>query len=192
MITDIANYLKQCFPDSFVEYTGMRHDFTLNPYTRIAKDKNDNEIFLTAKEFDLLYFLISHKEQVSTKEQIYENVWGYDYPADPNNLTSFIRKLRKKIEPEPFTLQKALNWLHRQAAPTLKMVEELDKQNNTTILRDMLDNTELKEKHKHLLLLEKSKPEDRIDTAKAKEHRKSRYTIALSEKLIKNRIDIFN
>lgn len=41
------------------------------------------------------------KEQVFTKEQIYENVWGYDYPADPNNLTSFIRKLRKKIEPEP-------------------------------------------------------------------------------------------
>ncbi len=51
----------------------------------------------------LIYFifLISHKEQVFTKEQIYENVWGYDYPADPNNLTSFIRKLRKKIEPEP-------------------------------------------------------------------------------------------
>lgn len=58
-------------------------------------------IQLTAKEFDILYFLISHKEQVFTKEQIYENVWGYDYPADPNNLTSFIRKLRKKIEPEP-------------------------------------------------------------------------------------------
>ena len=55
----------------------------------------------TTKQFDLLYFLISHKEQVFTKEQIYENVWGYDYPADPNNLTSFIRKLRKKIEPEP-------------------------------------------------------------------------------------------
>ena len=65
MITDIANYLKQCFPDSFVEYTGMRHDFTLNPYTRIAKDKNDNEIFLTAKEFDLLYFLISRDAEHS-------------------------------------------------------------------------------------------------------------------------------
>ncbi|MFR6584504.1 winged helix-turn-helix domain-containing protein [Lacticaseibacillus rhamnosus] len=101
IITDIANYLKQCFPDSFVEFTEMQHDFTLNPYTRTAKDKNDNEIFLTAKEFDLLYFLISHKGQVFTKEQIYENVWGYVYPADPNNLTSFIRKLRKKIEPEP-------------------------------------------------------------------------------------------
>lgn len=64
-------------------------------------DKTDNVIQLTAKEFDLLYFLISHRGQVFTKEQIYENVWGYDYPADPNNLTSFIRKLRKKIEPEP-------------------------------------------------------------------------------------------
>lgn len=86
----------------------------------------------------------------------------------------FIGEHREKIklttQPEPFTLQKALNWLHRQVAPTLKMVEELDKQNNTTILRDMLDNTELKEKHKHLLLLEKSKPEDRIDTAVSSEN----------------------
>ncbi|MFR9154876.1 MAG: winged helix-turn-helix domain-containing protein [Oscillospiraceae bacterium] len=40
---------------------------------------------------------MSHKEQVFTKEQIYENVWGYDYPADPNNLTSFIRKLRRRL-----------------------------------------------------------------------------------------------
>lgn len=96
MITDIANYLKQRFSDNFVEFTETQHDFTLNPYTRIAKDINDNEIFLTAKEFDLLYFLISHKGQVFTKEQIYEKIWGYDYPADPNNLTSFIRKLRKK------------------------------------------------------------------------------------------------
>ena len=77
-----------------------------NMYSKFDKSlfishKTGNIIQLTAKEFDILYFLISHKEQVFTKEQIYENVWGYDYPADPNNLTSFIRKLRKKIEPEP-------------------------------------------------------------------------------------------
>lgn len=78
-----------------------RTDFVINPFTRTVADKTGNVIQLTAKEFDLLYFLISHRGQVFTKEQIYENVWGYDYPADPNNLTSFIRKLRKKIEPEP-------------------------------------------------------------------------------------------
>lgn len=79
----------------------LSSDFVINPFARTVSYKTGSIIQLTAKEFDLLYFLISHKGQVFTKEQIYENVWGYDYPADPNNLTSFIRKLRKKIEPEP-------------------------------------------------------------------------------------------
>lgn len=73
--------------------------------------------------------------------------------------------LRLTTQPEPFTLEKALRWLHRQVAPTLKMVQELDRQNHTTILKDMLEHTELKEKHKHLLELEKTDIKDRIDTA---------------------------
>lgn len=51
--------------------------------------------------FDLLYFLFCHKGQVFTKDQLYENIWGYNYISDAKNLTSFIRKLRKKIEPFP-------------------------------------------------------------------------------------------
>ena len=58
------------------------------------------QITLYPKEFDVLYLLAQYPGWVLSPEQIYENVWGYDYPADPNNLTSFIRKLRKKIEPE--------------------------------------------------------------------------------------------
>lgn len=73
----------------------------INPFTRIVTNEKGGAIYLTAKEFDLLYFLVSHKGQVFSKEQLYNNVWGYDYPADANNLTSFIRKLRKKIEPDP-------------------------------------------------------------------------------------------
>ena len=74
-------------------------------------------------------------------------------------------KLKLTTQPEPYTLEKALQWLHRQVAPTLKMVAELDKQNHTTILKDMIAHTELKEKHKHLLQLEKTEIEERIDTA---------------------------
>ena len=59
------------------------------------------EVRLTATEYKIQELLMGHLGQVFSAEQIYENVWGYDYPADPNNLTSFIRKLRKKIEPEP-------------------------------------------------------------------------------------------
>ena len=64
-------------------------------------DREGSKINLTAKEFDLLYFLSSHKGQVFTREQIYENVWGYDNAPDASNLSSFIRKLRLKIEPYP-------------------------------------------------------------------------------------------
>lgn len=74
-------------------------NLTINPYTRIVTDTKDRTILLTAKEFDLLYFLSSHKGQVFTKEQIYEKVWGYDNASDAINLSSFIRKLRLKIEP---------------------------------------------------------------------------------------------
>ena len=46
-----------------------------------------------------------------------------------------------------------------------KMVQALDRENNTTILKDMIEQAELKDKHKHLLQLEKSTIEERIDTA---------------------------
>ena len=62
---------------------------------------NGEEVYLTSKQFDLLFFLYRHKGQVFTKEQIYENVWGYDNAPDASNLSSFIRKLRLKIEPHP-------------------------------------------------------------------------------------------
>ncbi|PBH03155.1 transcriptional regulator [Clostridioides difficile] len=76
-------------------------ELSINPYTRIVIDKHGSQIYLTAKEFDLLYFLSSHKGQVFTKEQLYEKVWGNEDIFNASNLTSFIRKLRKKIEPVP-------------------------------------------------------------------------------------------
>lgn len=75
--------------------------FYLNLYTRTFVNENGKSVYLTAKEFDLLYFLSGHKGQVFTKEQIYEKVWGYDNAPDASNLSSFIRKLRLKIEPHP-------------------------------------------------------------------------------------------
>lgn len=50
-------------------------ELSINPYTRIVIDKYGSQICLTSKEFDLLYYLYSHKGQVFTKEQLYENVW---------------------------------------------------------------------------------------------------------------------
>lgn len=57
------------------------------------------QIPLTPKEFDILYFLARNRGEVFTKEQIYQAVWENDYLLDDSNIMSFIRKLRKKIEP---------------------------------------------------------------------------------------------
>lgn len=59
------------------------------------------EIALTPKEFDILYFLANNRGEVFTKEQIYQAVWEGDYLLDDSNIMAFIRKLRKKIEPDP-------------------------------------------------------------------------------------------
>ncbi|MFF2483576.1 response regulator transcription factor [Paenibacillus sp. NPDC058071] len=62
---------------------------------------NDTAVDLTAKEFDLLYFLARNKGRVFTKRQIYRAVWEDDYAFDDNNIMVHIRRLRKKIEPHP-------------------------------------------------------------------------------------------
>lgn len=77
------------------------NEFNINPYSRTFQDTNGLKVHMSAKEFDLLYFLYSHRGQVFTKDQLYDNVWGYNHAPDASNLTSFIRKLRKKIEPDP-------------------------------------------------------------------------------------------
>ncbi|MCL2386277.1 MAG: response regulator transcription factor [Defluviitaleaceae bacterium] len=56
---------------------------------------------LTAKEFDLLYFFAKNKGNVFTKKQIYRAVWEDEYAFDDNNIMVHIRRLRKKIEPDP-------------------------------------------------------------------------------------------
>lgn len=61
------------------------------------------EVSLTPKEFDILYFLAKNRGEIFTKEQIYKAVWAEDYFMSDSNIMAFIRKLRKKIEPNPDT-----------------------------------------------------------------------------------------
>jgi DNA-binding response OmpR family regulator len=62
---------------------------------------NGEEIPFTTKEFDLLLFLVMHPNQVLSKEQLYERIWGMESVADVSTVTVHIRKLREKIERDP-------------------------------------------------------------------------------------------
>ncbi|MGF1480687.1 MAG: response regulator transcription factor NblR [Cyanophyceae cyanobacterium] len=57
-------------------------------------------IDLTMKEYELLKYLISHPREVLTREQILENVWGYNFGGESNVIEVYIRYLRLKIEQE--------------------------------------------------------------------------------------------
>ncbi|MEM7064428.1 MAG: response regulator transcription factor [Cyanobacteria bacterium P01_B01_bin.77] len=72
---------------------------TLNRKTREVF-RGDRGIELTAKEFDLLDYLIAHPRQVLTRDQILEKVWGYDFMGDSNIIEVYIRYLRLKLEAE--------------------------------------------------------------------------------------------
>lgn len=72
----------------------------INPQTREVLADNV-EIFLTAKEFDLLCHLATHPRQVFSRDQLLESVWGMHDFIDPSTVTVHIRRLREKIEKDP-------------------------------------------------------------------------------------------
>lgn len=75
-------------------------DLTVDPVTRTVR-RGADEITLTAREFDMLHFLVRHPRQVFTREQLLENVWGVTDYIDPGTVTVHIRRLREKIELDP-------------------------------------------------------------------------------------------
>ena len=72
-------------------------NLTLNRVTREVY-REQRLIELTAKEFDLLEYLISHPRQVLTRDQILERVWGFDFMGDSNIIEVYVRYLRLKLE----------------------------------------------------------------------------------------------
>jgi DNA-binding response OmpR family regulator len=63
--------------------------------------RNDKNISLTGKEFDLLYVLASNPGKVFTREELLEKVWGYAYYGDLRTVDVHIRRIREKIEKDP-------------------------------------------------------------------------------------------
>ncbi len=89
-------YLKPDVPNSEQLRFG---DLALDLATRQAL-RNGRAIDLTMKEFELLKYLMEHPREVLTREQILENVWGYDFVGESNVIEVYIRYLRLKIEDE--------------------------------------------------------------------------------------------
>lgn len=70
-------------------------------FKRFELRKRDELIELTPREFDVIKFLITQREQVFSREILLEKVWGYEYFGDVRTVDVTIRRIRAKIEDNP-------------------------------------------------------------------------------------------
>jgi DNA-binding response OmpR family regulator len=75
-------------------------DLKINARTRTVTNGN-GPVQLTAREFDLLHHLASHRGQVFSREQLMDAVWDYQFAGDTGTVTVHMRRLRAKIEADP-------------------------------------------------------------------------------------------
>jgi len=82
--------------DNFIHIKSLKIDLS-----KYRVEKNNREIELTSREFDLLRFLIVNKGLIFSREMLLEKVWGYEYLGDIRTVDVTIRRLREKIEDDP-------------------------------------------------------------------------------------------
>ncbi len=84
-------------------YESQHFTVNLDQHTAIFKRENgeSEELDLTALEFNLLSTFISYPNKVWTRNQLIDKLWGNDFFGDERVVDTHIRRLRKKIEPNP-------------------------------------------------------------------------------------------
>lgn len=78
----------------------MCRDLKLDKVKHIVY-KNDSPVSMTAKEFELLLFLMENSGRTLSKDLLFNRIWGFDSFSEPQTLTVHIKWLREKIEDDP-------------------------------------------------------------------------------------------
>lgn len=84
-------------------------DLEVDPAARVVR-KNGAEVELTFKEFELLRLLLTHRGVVMTRDEILQDVWGYDYAGETRTVDMHIKALRQKLGEEYFTTVRGVGY----------------------------------------------------------------------------------
>lgn len=76
----------------------VRHPGLTVDLSRYRAEVDGQPVDMTPKELELLHFLAAHPNQVFSREQLLNQVWGYDYLGDSRTVDVHIKRLRKKLE----------------------------------------------------------------------------------------------
>ena len=85
--------------DSLDNHIVKFKDLVINTNSRTVS-RNDKEINLTNKEYELLMILIDNKDKVVTRDELLEKIWGYEYEPETNVTDVYVRYLRSKLNNE--------------------------------------------------------------------------------------------
>jgi DNA-binding response OmpR family regulator len=96
----VRTVLRRAAPPVLTEARLTFGDLEIDAATREVMHAGQ-PVRLTAREFDLLWFLASHPRRVFSRSQLMERVWGYEAALDTGTVTVHVRRLREKIEDDP-------------------------------------------------------------------------------------------
>jgi DNA-binding response OmpR family regulator len=96
----VRTVLRRAAPPALGEARRSFGELVIDAATREVTRAGE-QLRLTAREFDLLWFLASHPRQVFSRSQLMDRVWGYEAALDTGTVTVHVRRLREKIEDDP-------------------------------------------------------------------------------------------
>lgn len=94
----LRRYQQQTMPSATAQIKSVSYDsltVNLSNYTVMYKNKR---LEMPPKELELLYFLASSPNQVFTREQLLDNIWGYEYVGDTRTVDVHVKRIREKIK----------------------------------------------------------------------------------------------
>ncbi|GIQ69590.1 DNA-binding response regulator [Xylanibacillus composti] len=106
LMARIKAVLRRSYPalchDEVAAVSGLKLDLR-----RYAVETENAAFTLPPKEMELLYFLVSHANRVFTRQQLLDQVWGYDYEGDPRTVDVHIKRIRERlVQPDqPWSIQ---------------------------------------------------------------------------------------
>ena len=96
----VRTVLRRAEPDAAADERLSYDELVIDSSSREVTRGNE-PLRLTAREFDLLWFLASHPRRVFSREHLMQRVWGYSAALDTGTVTVHMRRLREKIEDDP-------------------------------------------------------------------------------------------
>ncbi len=100
VVARIKAVLRRCAPaaeaaaDGVIRYEGLSVDLT-----RYELKVNGKTVEAPPKELELLYYLASHPNRVFTRDQLLDEVWGFEYYGDSRTIDVHVKRLREKLDP---------------------------------------------------------------------------------------------